>query len=99
MQGTNNTETDKGSGENITGDYISTPEAVPESRDYMQLYDPKTLARADTGMCPLKHHLPVWLPKYTSLGFLHAPIKSSGLGIPSLGTTIPIHQKNDLRDC
>lgn len=33
------------------------------------------------------------LPKDTSLGFLHAPQKQGGLGIPSLGTTIPLMQK------
>ncbi len=33
------------------------------------------------------------LPKDTSLGFLHAPVKSGGLGMPSLGTTLPLLQK------
>ncbi len=38
------------------------------------------------------------LPKDTSLGFLHAPVKSGGLGMPSLGTTLPLlHKKKDLR--
>ncbi len=33
------------------------------------------------------------LPKDTSLGFLHSPVKSGGLGVPSLGTTIPLLQR------
>ncbi len=37
------------------------------------------------------------LPKDTSLGFLNAPVKSGGLGMPNLGTTLPLLQKKDLR--
>ncbi len=33
------------------------------------------------------------LPKDTSLGFLHAPINSGGLGVPCLGTSIPLLQR------
>ncbi len=33
------------------------------------------------------------LPKDTSLGFLRAPVKSGGLGMPCLGTTLPLLQK------
>lgn len=33
------------------------------------------------------------LPKDTSLGFLHTPIKSGGLGVPCLGTSIPLLQR------
>lgn len=42
----------------------------------------------------IRRSIRAWLrlPKDTSLGFLHAPIKSGGLGIPSLGTTLPLLQ-------
>ncbi len=33
------------------------------------------------------------LPKDTSLRFLHSPVKSGDLGVPSLGTTIPLLQR------
>ncbi len=43
----------------------------------------------------IRRSIRAWLrlPNDTSLGFLHAPRKSGGLGIPSLVTTLPLLQK------
>ncbi len=51
-----------------------------------------TIARIDR---MIRGSIRTWLrlPKNTSLGFLHAPVKSGGLVMPSLGTTLPLLQK------
>ncbi len=58
MKGKNNTQTNKRSGEDATGNHSRPFKAVPDSGDGTGLYGPKTPTRVGTGVCPSKHHLP-----------------------------------------